>query len=119
MSGERSTGPGPQRLLSIGEASAALGEPDHVLRFWEREFSALNPVKQAGGRRLYRPRDMETLRRIQALLRRDGMTIRGARRVLRGAAESGGRSPDELRALAARLRSAAAELSELASEGQG
>ena len=73
---------GPQALRTIGEAAGELGLEAHVLRFWETKFPALQPLKQRGGRRLYRPADMELLRRVQGLLHKDGYTIRGAQRLL-------------------------------------
>ncbi len=56
--------------------------PAHVLRFWETRFPALQPMKRAGGRRYYRPADLELLRRIKTLLQDQGMTIRGAQLAL-------------------------------------
>lgn len=73
---------GPQAFRTIGEASLELGLEPHVLRFWETKFTALRPVKQKGGRRLYRPADMALLRTLQRLLREDGYTIRGAQKLL-------------------------------------
>ena len=54
-----------------------------MLRFWERNISALRPVKRAGGRRYYREADIQLLKGIQLLVRRDGLTIRGVNRYLR------------------------------------
>lgn len=70
-------------FLSIREASNLTGEPQHVLRFWERNISGLRPVKRAGGRRYYRESDILLLKGIQLLVRRDGLTIRGVNRYLR------------------------------------
>lgn len=71
-------------LRSIGEVSAALGIKPHVLRYWEDQFPALRPLKRAGGRRLYRPEDVALVRRIHALLAREGYTLRGAKAALGG-----------------------------------
>jgi DNA-binding transcriptional MerR regulator len=60
-----------------------LGTPTHVLRFWESRFSQVKPVKRAGGRRYYRPADMELLGGIKKLLHDDGLTIRGVQKILR------------------------------------
>jgi len=57
--------------------------PSHVLRFWETKFSQIRPLKRGGGRRYYRPEDVELLRRIRQLLYRDGYTIKGVQRLLR------------------------------------
>jgi DNA-binding transcriptional MerR regulator len=68
---------------TISEVSALLDVPSHVLRFWEGKFSGLRPLKRSGGRRYYRPHDVEALRRIQHLLYVDGFTIKGAQKLLR------------------------------------
>ena len=68
---------GPEAFRTISEAAEELGAPQHVLRFWETKFSFIRPMKRAGGRRFYRPQDIAMLRGIQALLHRDGYTIRG------------------------------------------
>ena len=57
--------------------------PTHVLRFWESKFSQIKPVKRAGGRRYYRPRDMQLIGGLKTLLHDDGMTIRGAQKLLK------------------------------------
>jgi len=68
---------------TIGEVSQTLDTPAHVLRFWESKFSQVKPVKRAGGRRYYRPDDVALLGGIKALLHDDGMTIKGAQKLLR------------------------------------
>jgi DNA-binding transcriptional MerR regulator len=68
---------------TISEVSAELDVPQHVLRFWESKFTQLRPLKRGGGRRYYRPEDLALLRRIHALLYKDGYTIKGVQRVLR------------------------------------
>ena len=68
---------------TIGEVSEALDTPAHVLRFWESKFSQVRPVKRAGGRRYYRPDDMALLAGIKVLLHDQGMTIKGAQKILR------------------------------------
>jgi DNA-binding transcriptional MerR regulator len=73
----------PDAFRTISEVAEWLGVPTHVLRFWESRFTQVKPVKRAGGRRYYRPRDMELLGGIQKLLHEDGMTIRGVQKVLR------------------------------------
>ena len=57
--------------------------PQHVLRFWESRFSQIRPVKRAGGRRFYRPEDVDLLRGIRALLYSEGFTIRGVQKLLK------------------------------------
>ena len=68
---------------TISEVSDWLDTPAHVLRFWESKFSQVKPVKRAGGRRYYRPSDMELLGGIKRLLHEDGMTIKGVQKLLR------------------------------------
>ena len=73
----------PEAFRTIGEVAAELDLPQHVLRFWESKFGAVKPLKRGGGRRYYRPDDLELLRGIRALLYRDGMTIRGVQKIIR------------------------------------
>jgi len=73
----------PDAFRTISEVADWLGVPTHVLRFWESRFSQVKPVKRAGGRRYYRPSDMELLGGIKRLLHDDGMTIRGVQKMLR------------------------------------
>jgi DNA-binding transcriptional MerR regulator len=73
----------PQAFRTISEVATELDMPQHVLRFWESRFSQVRPIKRAGGRRYYRPEDVELLRGIRALLYREGFTIKGAQKVLR------------------------------------
>jgi len=68
---------------TISEVSEWLDTPAHVLRFWESKFSQIKPIKRAGGRRYYRPEDMELLGGIKALLHDQGMTIKGVQKLLR------------------------------------
>lgn len=68
---------------TISEVAEWLDTPTHVLRFWESKFTQIKPVKRAGGRRYYRPADMELLSGIKKLLHEDGITIRGVQKILR------------------------------------
>ena len=68
---------------TISEVADELDLPQHVLRFWETRFPQIKPLKRAGGRRYYRPRDIEVLRAIKHLLYQEGYTIRGVQRVLK------------------------------------
>ncbi len=74
----------PDAFRTIGEAAAEIGVEPHVLRFWETKFARLKPLTRAGGRRYYRPEDLDLLRRIKKLLHDDGLTIRGAQKILQG-----------------------------------
>ncbi len=68
---------------TISEVSQGLDVPQHVLRFWESKFTPVRPLKRGGGRRYYRPEDVDLLRRIRNLLYTDGYTIKGVQRLLR------------------------------------
>lgn len=78
----------PTAFRTISEVADELHIPQHVLRFWETKFPQLAPLKRGGGRRYYRPEDVELLRRISDLLYIQGYTIKGVQRLLRdGTAE--------------------------------
>jgi DNA-binding transcriptional MerR regulator len=68
---------------TISEVASELDVPQYVLRFWETKFTQVRPVKRGGGRRYYRPEDVDLLRRIRNLLYTEGYTIRGVQRLLR------------------------------------
>lgn len=68
---------------TISEVADELDVPKHVLRFWEGKFNQLKPMKRGGGRRYYRPEDVDLLRGIRWLLYSDGYTIKGVQRILR------------------------------------
>ena len=68
---------------TISEVASLLDVPKHVLRFWEAKFPQIKPMKRGGGRRYYRPEDLELLRGIRKLLHGDGYTIKGVQRILR------------------------------------
>jgi hypothetical protein len=68
---------------TISEVADDLNLPQHVLRFWETRFTQIKPLKRGGGRRYYRPDDVELLRAIRHLLYGEGYTIRGVQRILK------------------------------------
>jgi len=72
-----------EAFRTISEVSQELDVPQHVLRFWESRFAQIRPVKRAGGRRYYRPEDVDLLKGIRALLYTDGLTIKGVQKVLK------------------------------------
>lgn len=78
----------PDAFRSISEVADELDLPQHVLRFWESRFRDIKPMKRGGGRRYYRPDDVNLLRGIRHLLYGEGYTIRGVQRILR---EQGGK----------------------------
>lgn len=73
----------PDAFRTISEVADDLDIPQHVLRFWESRFSQIRPMKRAGGRRYYRPDDVDLLRGIRHLLYGQGYTIRGVQRILK------------------------------------
>ena len=115
----------PTAFRTISEVADDLHIPQHVLRFWETKFPQLKPLKRGGGRRYYRPDDIQLLRRISDLLYIQGYTIKGVQRLLRegglaegqepgpGEEEPDG-APDSLRAVIEALEDIAEELHALA-----
>jgi DNA-binding transcriptional MerR regulator len=78
---------------TTGEVAEELDLPAHVLRFWESKFPQVKPMKRAGGRRYYRPQDVDLLRRIRQCLYQEGYTIRGVQKLLREGALRNGAPP--------------------------
>jgi DNA-binding transcriptional MerR regulator len=72
-----------EAFRTITEVAETLDLPQHVLRFWETRFSQIKPLKRAGGRRYYRPEDIQLITAIRRLLYDEGFTIRGVQRLLR------------------------------------
>ncbi|MYB13782.1 MAG: MerR family transcriptional regulator, partial [Rhodospirillaceae bacterium] len=72
-----------EAFRTISEVSGDVGVPQHVLRFWETKFSQIKPLKRGGGRRYYRPEDIDLIHRIRAWLYDDGYTIKGVQKLLR------------------------------------
>lgn len=72
-----------EAFRSISEVADELEVPKHVLRFWEAKFPQIRPMKRGGGRRYYRPEDMDLLRGIRRLLHAEGYTIKGVQKILR------------------------------------
>ena len=72
-----------EAFRNISEVSEELGVKKHVLRFWESKFPPLKPMKRGGGRRYYRPQDVELLRGIRCLLQAEGYSVRGVQKILR------------------------------------
>lgn len=74
---------GPLALRTISETAEALGVQQHVLRFWETKFPFIRPTKRAGGRRFYRPQDIDMLMGVKTLLYDRGYTIRGVQKLFK------------------------------------
>lgn len=98
---------------TIGEVADALKLPQHVLRFWETRFTQIKPMKRAGGRRFYRPQDVELVGAIRQLLYGEGYTIKGVQRILR---EQG---PRAVAALAGGRKTTLAAPPEMTAASQG
>jgi DNA-binding transcriptional MerR regulator len=73
----------PDAFRTISEVAGELDLPQHVLRFWETRFRQIHPMKRGGGRRYYRPDDVDLLRGIRLLLYGEGFTIKGVQRLLK------------------------------------
>ncbi|MEH6403164.1 MAG: MerR family transcriptional regulator [Sneathiella sp.] len=78
----------PDAFRTISEVAEELDVPQHVLRFWETKFPVVKPLKRGGGRRYYRPADVDLIRGIRDLLYTHGFTIKGAQKLLK---EQGGK----------------------------
>lgn len=78
----------PDAFRTISEVAEELDVPQHVLRFWETKFTVVKPLKRGGGRRYYRPADVDLIRGIRDLLYTHGFTIKGAQKLLK---EQGGK----------------------------
>jgi DNA-binding transcriptional MerR regulator len=79
----------PAAFRTISEVATELDVPPHVLRFWESKFAQIKPLKRGGGRRYYRPTDIDLLRQIRELLYTEGYTIKGVQKLLREGGEKG------------------------------
>ncbi len=110
----------PEAFRTISEAADALDTPAHVLRFWESKFTAVKPVKRAGGRRYYRPADIDLLSGIKLLLHDQGMTIRAVQKLLqdKGARHVAALAPVSAEVLDMGAKAAAAEPASPADAGE-
>jgi DNA-binding transcriptional MerR regulator len=73
----------PEAFRTISEVAEEMDLPQHVLRFWETRFPQIKPLKRGGGRRYYRPDDVELLRAVKQLLYGEGYTIKGVQKLMR------------------------------------
>ena len=73
----------PDAFRTISEVADDLDLPQHVLRFWETRFSQIKPMKRGGGRRYYRPQDVDLIKGIRAMLYDQGYTIKGVQKLLK------------------------------------
>jgi DNA-binding transcriptional MerR regulator len=88
---------GPLALRTISETAELVGVQQHVLRFWETKFPFIRPTKRAGGRRFYRPQDIELLMGVKTLLYDRGYTIRGVQKLYKDQGQKAILSPDAQR----------------------
>ncbi len=79
----RGRGKSREAFRTISEVAKQLDLPQHVLRFWETKFPQVSPMKRGGGRRYYRPEDVEILAKIKSLLHEEGYTIKGVQKLLK------------------------------------
>lgn len=79
----------PTAFRTISEVANDLAVPQHVLRFWESKFQQIKPLKRGGGRRYYRPEDVQVISVIKDLLYNQGFTIRGVQKLLKENAQTG------------------------------
>ena len=91
----RRPGKSAAAFRTISEVAIELDVPPHVLRFWETKFSQIRPMKRGGGRRYYRPEDVDLLRRIRELLYDRGYTIKGVQKLLRDGGAPGAEASTE------------------------
>ena len=104
---------------TISEVATELDLPQHVLRFWETKFNQIRPLKRGGGRRYYRPEDIDLLRQIRGLLYDNGYTIKGVQKLLRdGSAKNATKADDKKSAKSADPEGSNAELQSILSEFQ-
>src|SRR6516162_11314642 len=92
----RRAGKSEAAYRTTGEVSEELDLPAHVLRFWESKFPEIKPLKRGGGRRYYRPEDVDLLRQIRHFLYQEGYTIRGVQKLLRQSGLRGKEPPGGL-----------------------
>jgi DNA-binding transcriptional MerR regulator len=89
----------PDAFRTISEVAEDLDLPQHVLRFWETRFTQIKPMKRGGGRRYYRPQDVELIKGIRHMLYDQGYTIKGVQKLLKeGGGSREGHSPATARA---------------------
>jgi DNA-binding transcriptional MerR regulator len=91
----RRAGKSDAAFRTTGEVSEELDLPPHVLRFWESKFPEIKPLKRGGGRRYYRPEDVDLLRQIRQFLYHEGYTIRGVQKLLREGGPRGKEAPGQ------------------------
>lgn len=87
---------------SIGEVAAQFDVNASLIRFWEKEFSSIQPKKNKKGNRLFTQKDIEVIGRIYHLVKEKGYTLDGAKQALKSG-ETPANSSDQDEALIRRL----------------
>lgn len=103
-----------KRYFTIGEVSELCQVKPHVLRYWEQEFSQLNPVKRRGNRRYYQRHEVELIRQIRSLLYLEGFTISGARNKLESDGDESATDANPVKVSSEEIGGLIRELEELA-----
>ena len=114
----------PDAFRTISEVAEDLDLPQHVLRFWETRFTQIKPMKRGGGRRYYRPQDVELIKGIRHMLYDQGYTIKGVQKLLRENGNQfliavGSGDLQAIEAIAQRKQAEAAQLTAAAQPRQG
>ena len=115
----RRPGKSETAFRTISEVSQDLDVPQHVLRFWESKFTQIKPLKRGGGRRYYRPEDVQLLSQIRDLLYKDGYTIRGVQKLLRVPSGKSKDEPADERALLEEMLQELKDLKKILVEARG
>jgi DNA-binding transcriptional MerR regulator len=89
-------GKAPDAMRTIGEVADALSIKQHILRYWEQQFPMLKPLKRSGGRRLYRPEDVQLVAAIDRLVNGQGYTIKGAVAALKAGQAPAGKTAQQV-----------------------
>lgn len=105
---------------TISEVAEELNVQQHVLRFWETKFTQVKPLKRGGGRRYYRPEDISLLKHIHDLLYKQGYTIKGVQKLLKGQSKTqiAANVNDEMNVTEANAQAASANVSAFESKNK-
>lgn len=102
-----------KRYFTIGEVAELCDVKPHVLRYWEQEFTQLNPVKRRGNRRYYQHHEVLLIRKIRELLYDQGFTISGARNRLSDSRDNKSQVETAVRFSAQEIQNLRTELSKI------
>ncbi len=102
----------PAAFRTISEVASNLDVPQHVLRFWESKFQQIRPLKRGGGRRYYRPEDVDLISNIKELLYNQGFTIRGVQKLLKETGRGGIVRPSAIQSASVSIQGAASSVAD-------